>query len=312
MTEPKVFISYSHDSPDHKAWVLRLASDLRDRGIDVSIDQWDLVLGQDVSMFMQQRIAEADRVLMICSAPYVQKAEVGFGGVGYERLIVTAEIVQSIDTIKFIPILRGNPQGRIPKFLGPRLFSDFGHDAAYTLKLEELAGEIHGVRSLSKPPLGPNPFSGKPGRGLSTRTLGRTAATSVEFLEDEWFAREHKQGEQGIKKLGLAGHMELRVATAQKMLQSQIALLAAVRHSEVRTFGWPIGVILESRDEYRPRSYRDGIRAEISIKNKSRTSYDYWALRSNGDFYLLQSLFEDSRNRTTFSLTHGLCVSPRV
>ena len=26
-----------------------------------------------------------------------------------------------------------------------------------------------------------------------------------------------------------------------------------------------------------------------------RPSYDYWALRSNGDFYLLQSLFEDDR-----------------
>jgi hypothetical protein len=104
---PKAFISYSHDSPAHKAWVLKLGADLRANGIDVTLDQWDLAPGQDVSLFMQRGIAEADRVLMICSPTYVTKAEKGVGGVGYERLIVTAEVVASIDTSKFIPILRG-------------------------------------------------------------------------------------------------------------------------------------------------------------------------------------------------------------
>src|SRR5207247_9744638 len=45
--------------------------------------------------------------------------------------------------------------------------------------------------------------------------------------------------------------------------------------------------------------YPDGIRAEISVTRSmlsGRPSYDYWALRSNGDFYLLQSLFEDDRD----------------
>src|SRR5882757_2268172 len=123
MRAPKVFVSYSHDSPDHKAWVLKLASDLRAQGIDVILDRWDLVAGQDVSMFMQKGIEGADRVLMICSADYVQKAEAGRGGVGYERLIVTAEVVQSIDTIKFIPILRANNDSKkVPQFMGPRLY----------------------------------------------------------------------------------------------------------------------------------------------------------------------------------------------
>jgi len=250
-------------------------------------------------MFMQKGIAEADRVLMICSAPYVKKAEAGRGGVGYERLIVTAEVVQSIDTIKFIPILRANKSKRTPRFLGPRLYVDFENDAAYMLKLEELAREILGVSTLSKPPLGPNLFSGKPLGGTLTRTLGPTGTlASAEFLESDWFSRGYKKAEQGINKLSLTGHMELRVAIAHEMSKSQIELLNAVRHSEIRTFGWPIGITLENRDEYRPRPYEDGIKAEISINaknNTDRTSYDYWALRSNGDFYLLQSLFEDTR-----------------
>src|SRR6266550_7461551 len=103
MEPPKVFISYSHDSEDHKQWVLRLGSDLRASGIDVVLDQWDLVPGQDINLFMQNGITQAHRVIMVCSSAYVIKAEKGEGGVGYERLIVTSEVVANIDTIKFIP-----------------------------------------------------------------------------------------------------------------------------------------------------------------------------------------------------------------
>jgi len=35
--------------------------------------------------------------------------------------------------------------------------------------------------------------------------------------------------------------------------------------------------------------------AEIAIENRS--SYDYWAIRRNGDFYSLFSLFEDRENK---------------
>jgi hypothetical protein len=74
-----------------------------------------------------------------------------------------------------------------------------------------------------------------------------------------------------------------------------IMLSISPRH----TFGWPIGVTLENREEYRPQPMTDGIRAEIAIGSlpvTGRASYDYWALRSTGDFYLLQSLFEDDRD----------------
>jgi hypothetical protein len=108
MPAPKVFISYSHDSQEHKDWVLRLASDLRTSGIDAVLDRWDLSPGQDMAAFMAHGISSADRVLLICTDNYVSKAEAGTGGVGYERLIVTAGVVASIDTIKFIPIIRNN------------------------------------------------------------------------------------------------------------------------------------------------------------------------------------------------------------
>ena len=95
-----------------------MATDLRANGVDATLDQWDLRLGQDIAAYMQQGIATADRVLLICTDAYVTKAEAGTGGVGYERLIVTAELVQSIDTTKFIPVVRGSvKRKRMPAFL---------------------------------------------------------------------------------------------------------------------------------------------------------------------------------------------------
>ena len=156
-----VFISYSHDSPEHKAWALKLATDLRNTGIDATIDQWDLVPGQDVAAFMQRGITTTDRVLMVCSDTYVAKADGGHGGVGYERLIITAEVVEAIETKKFIPIVRNNfGKTKTPTFLGPRLYMDFSTDEAYSANLETLCREILGEPANKKPLLGISPENG--------------------------------------------------------------------------------------------------------------------------------------------------------
>jgi hypothetical protein len=296
---PKAFISYSHDNPEHSSWVLKLAGDLRGVGVDVVLDQWDLAPGQEISLFMERGISDADRVIMVCSSPYVSKSDRGVGGVAYERLIVTAEVVKSIDTIKFIPILRGSDSTkRLPSFLGPRLYIDFSTDAEYRAKLIELAREIHGAPAVSKPSLGPNPFLASPSNPNSTSDFsgpGETALSGEKKLSDEWFNQERSRARAGLEKLNLTGFTELRVAPTYLISKSPIELLNAVRQSEIKTFGWPIGITLENREDFRPRPYGDGIKAEISIETADHTSFDYWATRSNADFYLFQSLFEDMR-----------------
>lgn len=301
MNVPVVFISYSHDDSTHRAWVLALATHLRERGIDVLLDQWDLSPGQDVAAFMESSITQADRVLMICTPRYIEKSEKGDGGVGYERLIVTGELVSRIDTKKFVPIIRRQTDRlAIPRFLGPRLFVDFNDDAKYTSRLEELAREILGTPALTKPPLGMNPYTGTMPAPSVARLAGPSGLTTRgEFvLDDAWFASNSAKAAAGFARLERQGAMELRTALHDPVAKSQLDLLNAVRSAEIRTFGWPIGVLLENREEFRPRPTKDGIVAEVAIEGKGFTgvpSYDYWALRNNGDFALLQSLFEDER-----------------
>ena len=164
MTEhPKVFISYSHDSPEHKRWVSELAAQLRHNGVDAILDQWDLRPGGDLTRFMEAGIKDGDRVLVICTDSYVRKASENEGGVGFERLIVTAQLVQDLGTDKFIPIIRQTSGGeKVPTFLGTRHYIDFTDDEQFDEKIKELIHELHRVPIANKPPLGKNPFAQLP------------------------------------------------------------------------------------------------------------------------------------------------------
>jgi len=71
---PKVFVSYSHDSAEHKQWVLEFATLLRTRGIDAVLDAWGLEPGDDLPHFMETEIADCDYAVMICTPVYVEKA----------------------------------------------------------------------------------------------------------------------------------------------------------------------------------------------------------------------------------------------
>lgn len=169
---PKVFISYSHDTPAHKKWVGEFASKLVDKRIDVFLDQWDLSPGDDIIKFMEKSVTEADRVLMICSEPYVRKADDGQGGVGYEAMIVTGELVRNLGTSKFIPVARqSNSEVVLPKSVSTRFYINLGEDQNYEEQFELLIRELHNEPAIKKPPLGKNPFAKQPSGEESPITI---------------------------------------------------------------------------------------------------------------------------------------------
>jgi hypothetical protein len=150
MSIPKVFISYSHDSQEHKKWVLDFATRLRNVGVDAILDQWDLGPGDDIPHFMERNLASADRVVMICTENYVEKANSGIGGVGYEKMIVTAELMRRIDSNKVIPIIRQAGALKAPTFLGSKLFVDFSRSDQFENAFDDITRTIHGAPLLPR------------------------------------------------------------------------------------------------------------------------------------------------------------------
>ena len=140
---------------------------------------------------------------------------------GYERLIVTAEVVGSIDTIKFIPIIRNNPNARkVPNFLGPRMYIDFSDDSQYSVKLEDLLREIHQAPAVAKPRLGENPFKGEViDSAEPVRVAGPSGGTAggLPILNGDWFEAQDRIAEGGLTKLNLnLGSPELQLQARWK------------------------------------------------------------------------------------------------
>lgn len=121
-----------------------------------------------------------------------------------------------------------------------------------------------------------------------------TPQTSIpNALDVEWLAKQRSAADEGIRKASLPAYMEMTLSLPGGRDNFSLPdLKKAVENAPIDTFGWPIAVCL-SRDPYRPRPRADGIVAEILTEDGD--SYDYWAIRRNGDFFWRGSLFEDKR-----------------
>lgn len=171
MEHPNVFVSYSHDNEEHKAWVLKLASNLRSHGVNAILDQWDLRLGSDLRFFMEHGLSEANIVLCICSENYVNKVNAGKGGSGYEGMIMTQALLSDANAEYIIPIVRNNASAqKTPIAFGSKLYIDFTDDVHYVARYQELLERIYGEDSKKKPPLGDNPFLQELSRQIGIKT----------------------------------------------------------------------------------------------------------------------------------------------
>jgi len=139
--------------------VLNFATTLRNRGIDAILDQWDLKPGNDLAHFMETELSNSDFVVMVCTEQYVEKANTGKGGVGYEKMIMTSSLLQKIDNSKVIPIIRQISKVGVPTFLSSKLYIDFSNDKDEEYNLDELLRTLLNAPLFEKPKIGNNPFT---------------------------------------------------------------------------------------------------------------------------------------------------------
>jgi SEFIR domain len=154
---PRVFISYSHDSPGHVAEILALANKLRAEGIDCDLDQYYSSPPEGWPAWTANQIQVAWRVLVVCTETYLErlngKALPGVGrGATWEGALITQEFYEAQGrNDKYIPLIVSSAdQLHIPSFLRSATFYDLAIPTGYV----DLYRRLSNQPSVVKPPLG--------------------------------------------------------------------------------------------------------------------------------------------------------------
>ena len=149
MDEITVFISYSHDSDEHRKKVLALSERLRADGINTLLDQYlNGSPKQGWPRWMLDQLDAANCVLVICTETYYRRFrghEVpGKGkGVDWEGALITQEMYDSRrQTLKFIPVfLSPVNEAWIPEPLRAVTYYALNSEAAYQSLYDFLLGQ---------------------------------------------------------------------------------------------------------------------------------------------------------------------------
>ena len=152
----KTFISYSHDSEEHKRLLLNTANLLRSQGIDCTLDQYEESPEEGWLKWMETELSSCSYVLVVCTKGYCEKldreAKVGGKGVKWEGAIISQEIYeQEGRNRRFIPVIFGAENKEyIPRVLRPFTYYDVLQQEGY----EKLYRRLTRQPSVRKPPVG--------------------------------------------------------------------------------------------------------------------------------------------------------------
>jgi hypothetical protein len=154
---PIVFVSYSHDSPEHQDQVLRLSNKLRSEGIDAILDQYEESPPEGWPRWLEKGIESADFVIVVCTETYSRrvlgKEPEGVGnGVKWEGGLIYQYLYSAgASNQKFIPVVFGQ---EARKHVPTPLQGATSYDVSTAADYETLYWRLRG-RPKSKPELGP-------------------------------------------------------------------------------------------------------------------------------------------------------------
>lgn len=138
---PKVFISYSWDSEEHKDWVKQLWKTLRVNGVDASIDEVETQTGTiDLNRMMVEGIKNNDYIIVVLTENYARKSDNFQGGVGLETTFL--QNFRLKNPKKIIPIIRRGGNNAIPFYLQGLNYIDFSDDNNISNSFKDLLHRI--------------------------------------------------------------------------------------------------------------------------------------------------------------------------
>lgn len=161
--------------------MLDLATQLRENGVDVTIDKWDLKEGHDAIQFMEKMVTdpEINKVIMVIDKLYAEKADDRKGGVGTETQIISPSIYAKTDQNKFVGVaseLGEDEKPFLPIFYKSRVYIDMSNSEIYATNFEQLMRWIYDKPAHPKPPLGKKPeFLNENAIQLPTRSRANRA-----------------------------------------------------------------------------------------------------------------------------------------
>ena len=125
---PSCFISYAWGEYEQEQWVVRLANDLANAGLDVILDRWENAeIGANIARFIS-RIKEADEVIVVGTPSYKQKYLNRYGAVVaaevdliHQRLLGTEEQKRTVRPV----LLEGDEEDSFPPLMVRRVYADF-------------------------------------------------------------------------------------------------------------------------------------------------------------------------------------------
>ncbi|WP_078632393.1 TIR domain-containing protein [Streptomyces resistomycificus] len=139
------FVSYAHEDVP---WVTTLADNLHRLGLDLWLDQWEMVPGHQVATRLQDGLTEAGAVVAVVSRRWVES---GWCGLEFAAA-VTAAVEQGKP---LIPVVVGEVD--LPPFIAARLYVDFRHVASpaqYESLVRQLERALRGRPSTRRPERG--------------------------------------------------------------------------------------------------------------------------------------------------------------
>ena len=174
---PRAFLSYAWESEAHRQWVRDFSTQLRNDGVNATLDQWEVHPGDQLPVFMETAVRENDYVIIICTPSYAERSNQRRGGVGYEGDIMTSEIMTTQNQRKFIPVYRdGNTwEQASPTWLRGKYYIDLRGNPYSDERYQDLLTTLHGLRPTA-PPIGQRPAA----RAAAERTTAPAQEPAAE------------------------------------------------------------------------------------------------------------------------------------